>query len=40
MAVTDPDPDAFGRVGGGLYFFAWVIVIAVLGVVSARRRDA
>ena len=40
MAVVDPDPDSFGRVGGGLYFFAWVAVILVLGVVSARRRDA
>ncbi len=40
MALTDTDPDAFGRVGGGLYFFAWVIVIAVAGIVSARRRDA
>ena len=40
MALTDTDPDSFGRVVGGLYFFAWVIVIGVLGVVSARRRDA
>jgi len=40
MAVTEPDPDSFGRVGGGLYFFAWVVVIAVAGVVTARRRDA
>jgi ABC-2 type transport system permease protein len=40
MAVTDPDPEAFGRVTGGLYFFAWVIAIVVLGFVSARRRDA
>jgi ABC-2 type transport system permease protein len=40
MALTDTDPDSFGRVVGGLYFFAWVIVIAVAGIVSARRRDA
>lgn len=40
MALTEPDPDALGRVAGGLYFFAWVIVIAVVGIVSARRRDA
>ena len=40
MALTEPDQDAFGRVGGGVYFFAWVIVIGVLGVVTARRRDA
>jgi ABC-2 type transport system permease protein len=40
MALTEPDPESFGRVGGGLYFFAWVIAIAVLGVVTARRRDA
>jgi ABC-2 type transport system permease protein len=40
MAVVDPDPDSFGRVGGGLYFFAWVLVILVIGIVAARRRDA
>jgi ABC-2 type transport system permease protein len=40
MAVTDPDPELFGRVAGGLYFFAWVIVTVVLGFISARRRDA
>jgi len=40
MAVTEPDPESFGRVGGGLYFYAWVFVIAVVGVVTARRRDA
>jgi ABC-2 type transport system permease protein len=40
MAVTDPDPDHFGRVGGGVYFFAWVIVIGVLGIVATRKRDA
>jgi ABC-2 type transport system permease protein len=40
MALTDPDPDSFGRVGGGVYFFAWVLVIAAAGIVTARRRDA
>lgn len=40
MAVTEPDPDSFGRVAGGVYFFAWVIALAVLGVVTARTRDA
>jgi ABC-2 type transport system permease protein len=40
MALTDPDPDALGRVAGGVYFFAWVVVIGVLGIVTARSRDA
>lgn len=40
MALTDPDPDSFGRVAGGVYFFAWVVAIAVLGIVTTRRRDA
>ena len=40
MALTEPDPELLGRVAGGLYFFAWVIAIAVFGVVSARTRDA
>ena len=40
MAVTEPDAESFGRVGGGLYFFAWVAVIVVSGIVTARRRDA
>lgn len=40
MAVVDPDPDSFGRVAGGLYFFAWVVVIVVLGMFRTRRRDA
>jgi ABC-2 type transport system permease protein len=40
MAVTDPDPDALGRLAGGLYFFAWVFAIGALGIVSARKRDA
>lgn len=40
MAVTEPDPESLGRVGGGLYFYAWVVVIAALGVLSARKRDA
>ena len=39
VAVDRPD-DSLGRVGGGLYFFAWVAVFLVLGVVTARRRDA
>jgi ABC-2 type transport system permease protein len=40
MAVIESDPDSFGGLAGGLYFFAWVAVILVLGVVTARRRDA
>jgi len=40
MAIVDPDPDSFGRLGGGLYFFAWVVAIAVFGLIRARRRDA
>ncbi len=39
VAVERPD-DSFGRVTGGVYFFAWVAVILVLGIISARRRDA
>jgi ABC-2 type transport system permease protein len=39
VAVDQPD-DSFGRVAGGLYFFAWVAVILVLGIVLTRRRDA
>jgi ABC-2 type transport system permease protein len=40
MALTDPDPDGLGRLTGGIYFFAWVLAIGALGVLSARRRDA
>ncbi len=40
MAVIEDDPDAFGGIAGALYFFAWVAVIVVLGVVTAKRRDA
>ncbi|MET0578928.1 MAG: ABC transporter permease [Ilumatobacteraceae bacterium] len=40
MAVVDPDPDSFGRIGGGVYFFVWVIAITVLGLLRTRRRDA
>ncbi len=40
MAVVDRDPNSFGRVAGGLYFFAWVIAILVAGLLRTRRRDA
>jgi len=40
MAITEPDPESFGRVGGGVYFFVWVLAIAVAGILTARRRDA
>lgn len=40
MAVTGDPDDSLGRVGGGLYFFAWVVVIVVVGIATARRRDA
>ena len=40
MAIVDPEPDSFGRVAGGLYFFAWVVVIVVAGMLRTRRRDA
>jgi ABC-2 type transport system permease protein len=41
MAIVDVgDEDTLGRVGGGLWFFAWVLVIFVLGLLSAKRRDA
>ena len=39
VAVERPD-NSFDRVTGGVYFFAWVAVILVLGIISARRRDA
>ena len=39
VAVERPD-DSFDRVTGGVYFFVWVAVILVLGIISARRRDA
>jgi hypothetical protein len=28
------------RVGAGVYFFAWVIVLAILGIVRTERSDA
>ena len=35
-----PDPTTrSGESPAGLYFFAWVVVIVVLGIVTARRRD-
>ena len=39
VAVERPD-NSFDRVTGGVYFFVWVAVILVLGIISARRRDA
>jgi ABC-2 type transport system permease protein len=40
MAVVDRDPNSFGRVTGGVYFFAWVIAILAAGLLRTRRRDA
>jgi len=35
-----PDDDSLGRVGGGLWFFAWVVAIMALGLWRSHRRDA
>jgi ABC-2 type transport system permease protein len=40
MIVTDSPQDELGRVGGGLWFFAWVAVVTGFGLWSAQRRDA
>lgn len=40
MAVSEPDPDSFGRVAGGIYFFVWVAAIVAAGLVRTHRRDA
>ena len=40
MAVTDPGSDTLGRVGGGVYFFAWVAALLALGLWVTHRRDA
>lgn len=40
LVQTTPDSDSLGRVPGGLYFFAWIVVIIVAGLVRTNRRDA
>lgn len=40
MANPDVGSESLGRVEGGLYFFAWVFVVLVLGIWSTKRRDA
>lgn len=35
-----PEDDSLGRLGGALWFFAWVVAIVALGVWRAHRRDA
>jgi ABC-2 type transport system permease protein len=40
IADRGDDPDLMSRVGAGLYFFAWVIVLTILGVVRTERSDA
>ena len=37
----DDDPELMSRLGAaGLYFFAWVIVLAILGIIRTERSDA
>ncbi len=42
IAIADrgDDPELMSRVGAGVYFFAWVIVLAILGVIRTERSDA
>jgi hypothetical protein len=43
LAIADRGEDGgelMSRLGAGLYFFAWVIAIAVLGVIRTERSDA
>jgi hypothetical protein len=43
IAIADrgeDDAELMSRLGAGLYFFAWVIAIAVLGVIRTERSDA
>jgi len=40
MVVTEPGSDSLGRVGGGIYFFAWVITLLAIGLWATHRRDA
>ncbi|HET9666197.1 MAG TPA: hypothetical protein VFP09_05560 [Desertimonas sp.] len=34
------DPDILSRTGATMYFFAWVIVLAILGIIRTQRSDA
>jgi ABC-2 type transport system permease protein len=36
----EDDAELMSRVGAGVYFFAWVIVLAILGIVRTERSDA
>lgn len=34
------DPDILSRTGATMYFFAWVIVLGILGIIRTQRSDA
>ena len=40
IADRGDDPQLMSRLGAGLYFYAWVVVIAVLGIIRTQRSDA
>ena len=43
IAIADrgaDDPDIMSRTGAAMYFFAWVIVLAILGIIRTERSDA
>jgi len=40
MIVADHSDDQLGRVGGGVWFFLWVLVVTAFGLWFAKRRDA
>lgn len=40
MVVTESDSESLGRVGGGIYFFVWVLGLLALGLFATNRRDA
>lgn len=40
LIIADEPDDHLSRLGSGLWFFAWVLAIAAVGLWSAKRRDA
>ena len=40
MIIANSPEDQLGRLGGGLWFFAWVAVVTAFGLWSAKHRDA